>query len=129
MDCFDNFQSLRQEGERDCDVPVFGKLTGVSREEILGDLPEAAEGKVTVDQSENWLRSRNLDVTRHHGRDEHYAVPAPISCSLTHRTGYTRTRMGSLIRIPALSACRPTIPVCANGTAHMGARPRTSDVR
>jgi len=75
MDCFDNFQSLRQEGECDCSVPVFGKLTGASREEILRDLPEASDGKVSVARWEDWLRSKNLEVARHDGRDEHYDIP------------------------------------------------------
>lgn len=71
----DNVQSLRQEGDRDCSIPVFGKLTGASREEILRDLPNAAEGKVCVARWEDWLRSKNFDVTRHDGRDEHYEIP------------------------------------------------------
>jgi hypothetical protein len=76
MDRFDNFQSLRQEGERDCGVPVFGKLAGASREVVLRDLPEATEGKVTVAQWEDWLRNKkNLEVVRHDGRDEHYDIP------------------------------------------------------
>jgi hypothetical protein len=75
MDCFDNFQSLKQEADRDCSIPVFGKLGSASREEILHDLPEAVEGKVTVAQWEDWLRSRNLDVRRHDGSDEHYQLP------------------------------------------------------
>lgn len=70
-----NFQSLRQEGERDCAVPVFGKLTGVSREGILRDLPEAAEGKVTPDQWEDWLGNRSFGVTRYNGCNEHYELP------------------------------------------------------
>jgi hypothetical protein len=75
MDRFSNFQSLRQEGERDCSLPVFGKLTGASRVEILRDLPEAAEGKVSVRQWEEWLKNRNVGVTRYDGRDGHYEVP------------------------------------------------------
>jgi hypothetical protein len=72
---FDNFQTLRQQGDRDCSIPVFAKLTGASREEIVSDLPEAAEGKVTVAQWEDWLTRRNLDVTRHDGQGEHYEIP------------------------------------------------------
>jgi len=75
MDCFDNYQSLRQEGERDCSIPVFGKLAGASREEILRDLPHAAEAGVSVGQWEDWLRGRSLDVIRYDGHDEHYEVP------------------------------------------------------
>ena len=75
MDRLDNFQSLGQQSERDCSIPVFGKLAGVSREKILRDFPDAAEGKVTDVQWEDWLKSQNLEVTRHDGCDEHYDIP------------------------------------------------------
>jgi hypothetical protein len=65
VDWFNNFQSLRQEKEGDCGVCVFGKLAGIEREEILRDLPGADEAKVTVDQWEDWLRSKGFDVTRY----------------------------------------------------------------
>jgi len=63
-----------QEGESDCSVPVFGELTGLSREELLREMPNAVEGRVTVLQWESWLRSKGLKVDRHQ-RDEEYTLP------------------------------------------------------
>ena len=45
-------QSLRQEGPWDCGVEVFRKLAGVSRAELLQDLPKASDG-ITVIEAED----------------------------------------------------------------------------
>jgi hypothetical protein len=37
-------QMLRQESDRDCSVPVFAALAGVSETKVLKDLPHAALG-------------------------------------------------------------------------------------
>jgi hypothetical protein len=73
LNTFQTFQSLRQESERDCGVPVFGKLAGVSRQEVLRDLPQAVNG-ITVSQWEDWLRGKDLEVTRY-SENEAYTLP------------------------------------------------------
>jgi hypothetical protein len=54
-------QSLRQEGPWDCGVEVFRKLAGVSREQLLRDLPNAVNG-IPVIQWEEWLTSKGLII-------------------------------------------------------------------
>lgn len=66
-------QSLRQQGQWDCGVEVFGKLAGISREELLRELPEAANG-ITVSRWEQWLTEKGFQVKRL-GRDEEYTLP------------------------------------------------------
>jgi hypothetical protein len=51
-------QSLRQEGSWDCGVEVFRKLAGVSRAELLQDLPKAING-IPVGHWEDWLKARD----------------------------------------------------------------------
>jgi hypothetical protein len=72
-DLFATVQSLQQEGDRDCSVPVFERLSGIDRAVILQDLPQAREAKVTVSEWENWLKSKGYDVTRHKG--DSYTLP------------------------------------------------------
>jgi hypothetical protein len=60
-------QRLRQELERDCSVPVFAELTGVSSDEILRDFPHATIGRVTVEQWKAWLEKRGLTVVERDG--------------------------------------------------------------
>ena len=110
MDCFDNYQSLRQEGECDCFVPVFGKLAGASREEILRDLPNAAEAKVTVAQWEDWLTARNFDVIRHDGSDEHYELPCAHLVQPHSPHWIYEDADGVLDPSPVFSAMRPDDP-------------------
>jgi hypothetical protein len=66
-------QSLRQEGSWDCGVKVLRKLAGVTREDLLRDLPEAING-VTVSQAEEWLAARGFVVERR-GEGEAYTLP------------------------------------------------------
>lgn len=66
-------QSLRQEGPWDCGVEVFRKLAGVSREELLRDLPDAVNA-IPVIQWEDWLKSKGLIVERHQD-NEAYTMP------------------------------------------------------
>jgi hypothetical protein len=60
-------QGLRQQGERDCSVPVFSALTGIPQDQIRTELPGAAEGKVSVEGWEVWLQKKWFKVTRHDG--------------------------------------------------------------
>jgi hypothetical protein len=60
-------QMLRQKSERDCSVPVFASLVGITEEEVLRDIPEAALGQVTVDGWKIWLRGRDFDVLQRDG--------------------------------------------------------------
>jgi hypothetical protein len=55
---FPKQQNLRQESERGCSVPVFAKLAGISKDELLTQVPEAALGKVTHLQWKSWLETR-----------------------------------------------------------------------
>lgn len=66
-------QSLRQEGSWDCGVEVFSKLTGLSPEDLLHDLPEAVNG-VTVGHAEGWLKAKGFVVERH-SEGEAYTLP------------------------------------------------------
>jgi hypothetical protein len=67
-------QKLRQEGEADCSVPVFRELAGISREELLRELPHAVGARVTVQQWEEWLYSKGRKPVRHQN-DEPYTLP------------------------------------------------------
>jgi len=66
--------SLSQTGQLDCGVEVFRKLAGVSRAELLKDLPQAINGKISVIQWEEWLTVKGFIVDRHQ-RDEDYTLP------------------------------------------------------
>src|SRR5258707_9014155 len=59
-------QMLRQEGDMDCGVCVFGALAELSREELLSD---AVNGK-TVEQWEEYLRGKGFTVIRYQNSDE-----------------------------------------------------------
>lgn len=60
-------QRLEQSAERDCGVPVFAALAGVSEDELCADLPGARKGDVTVDGWKNWLRQKGFDVLDREG--------------------------------------------------------------
>jgi hypothetical protein len=66
-------QGLRQEGDMDCGLPVFGALAGLTRETILHDVPHAASG-LTVDEWKDYLRKKGLGVMQY-GSDEGYPLP------------------------------------------------------
>jgi hypothetical protein len=59
---FPKQQELRQESDRDCSVPVFARLAGVSEDEVRRDLPQAALGKITLLQWISWLEKRGFKV-------------------------------------------------------------------
>jgi len=48
------------DGPRDCSVPVFAALTGISEDEIRHDLPEAHLGRVSVDEWARWLDKKGF---------------------------------------------------------------------
>jgi hypothetical protein len=129
MNWFDNFQSLRQEGERDCSIPIFGKLAGVSREKILHELPEAVEGKVTVAQWEDWLRSKNLNVTRHDGSDEHYELPCAHLVQPHSPHWIYEDAHGVLDPSPVFGAMPPDDPRMREWAATYGGRILTISVK
>jgi hypothetical protein len=60
-------QKLRQESERDCSVPVFAALAGISEDEVRQDLPQAAMGQVSDLQLIKWLEKRGFKVLRRDG--------------------------------------------------------------
>lgn len=60
-------QKLHQKHDRDCSVPVFAALTGLTEEEVLADLPNAALGLVTVDEWCEWLESKGFEVNKRDG--------------------------------------------------------------
>jgi hypothetical protein len=89
MDYF-AMQSLRQHGQWDCGVEVFGKLSGISREEVLRDLPEAYNG-ITVSQWEQWLIEKGFQIKRLQPEEE-YTFPAlTLSSAFLATTGSMRT--------------------------------------
>ncbi len=59
---FPKQQELRQESDRDCSVPVFARLAGVSEDEVRRDLPQAALGKITHLRWISWLEKRGFKV-------------------------------------------------------------------
>ena len=59
-------QTLRQRLDRDCGVPVFGKLVGVTYEEVLSELPSAHLG-ITVDEWVRWLENKGLNPLKRMG--------------------------------------------------------------
>jgi hypothetical protein len=52
---------LRQEGEIDCGVCVFGKLVGLTREEIIFDIPDAVKG-ITDKQWQAYFNVKGLEM-------------------------------------------------------------------
>jgi hypothetical protein len=60
-------QKLRQGSERDCSVPVFAALAGVSEDEVRRDLPKAALGQATVQQWIHWLERKGFEVLKRDG--------------------------------------------------------------
>jgi hypothetical protein len=64
---FPKQQKLRQQTDRDCSVPVFAALTGISETEICRDLPLAPQQGVTVDGWMAWLSQRGLDPLKRDG--------------------------------------------------------------
>jgi hypothetical protein len=64
---FPKQQMLRQFSDRDCGVPVFAALAGVSEESLLAELPQAQLGLVTVGQWEAWLKTKGLEIERLQG--------------------------------------------------------------
>jgi hypothetical protein len=57
-------QILRQESDRDCSVPVFAALAGVSETKVLRDLPHAALGQVSVLEWMDWLEAQGLSALK-----------------------------------------------------------------
>jgi hypothetical protein len=72
-------QMLRQEGEMDCGVCVFGKLVGLTRDEIIFDIPDAVKG-ITDKQWEAYFNAKGLEMVRHHPGEEH-----PLPCAHLHQ--------------------------------------------
>lgn len=60
-------QMLRQKRERDCSVPVFAALTGMSEDQIRTEVPGADDGKVSVDGWRDWLQKKGFTVTQREG--------------------------------------------------------------
>jgi len=46
-------------------MPVFAALAGISREELVQEKPLAPEGKVSVQEWEDWLNAKGLRATRY----------------------------------------------------------------
>ncbi len=59
-----------------CGVCVFGKLANVDGDQILRELPGAGEGRITVSQWEDWLRSRGFEVRRYQSDEK-----PPLPCA------------------------------------------------
>jgi hypothetical protein len=64
---FPQHQMLRQKRDRDCSVPVFSALTGISEDEICRELPLAPEQGVTVDGWMDWLTAKGLEPLKRQG--------------------------------------------------------------
>jgi len=60
-------QELRQGAERDCSVPVFSRLAGIPEDQVRLDLPDAAKGKISVEQWKGWLESKRFEVLERTG--------------------------------------------------------------
>jgi hypothetical protein len=74
-------QRLRQEGSMDCGVPVFGALLGLTRDQILRDIPNSTNG-LTVDQWKDYSKTKIVAVVQY-GPDEDYPLPAAhLVCGL-----------------------------------------------
>lgn len=98
-------QTLLQMGPWDCGVDVFRKLAGLTREELLRELPEAIDG-IPVIRWEHWLTSRGLLIERRQPGEE-YALPCAPSFA------DRRITTGSMKTAPAF-----TIPIASSGTTH-----------
>jgi hypothetical protein len=60
-------QKLRQGSERDCSVPVFAALAGVSEDQVRRDLPRSHSGQVSVLEWMTWLEKKGLPVLKRDG--------------------------------------------------------------
>ena len=60
-------QMLRQQAERDCSVPVFAAVAGVSEDNVRRDFPEAAVGGVSVLDWVHWLERQGFVVLNRSG--------------------------------------------------------------
>lgn len=60
-------QRLQQTSDRDCSVPVFAALTGLSDDEIRRDLPNAALGQVSVSEWMAWLHEKGRNPLKRDG--------------------------------------------------------------
>lgn len=64
---FPKQQMLRQRTDRDCSVPVFAALVGISEAELCRELPAAPEQGVSVDGWMTWLSEKGLDPLKRDG--------------------------------------------------------------
>jgi hypothetical protein len=55
-------QELCQKSDRSCSVPVFARLSGISEEELMREVPGASEQKVTVAEWHDWLKGKGFTV-------------------------------------------------------------------
>jgi hypothetical protein len=99
-------QSLRQEGEMDCGLCVFGKLANLTRKEILDDMPDAANGK-TVEEWETYLskklRPRKLKSVRYQVGEVY-----PLPCAHLVSAGRPHWISGGERGHPRPQPCCPT---------------------
>jgi hypothetical protein len=64
----------------DCGVCVFGELLGLTREEIIFDIPDAVKG-ITDKQWEAYFNVKGLEMVRHQPGEER--SPRKLSRSTT----------------------------------------------
>jgi len=64
---FPKRQMLRQKTDRDCSVPVFAALTGISEIQICQKLPLAPQQEVTVSDWMTWLREKGFQPHKRDG--------------------------------------------------------------
>jgi len=81
VDIYSERQRLRQEGDMDCGVSVFAELTGLSRQEILHDLPEAVNG-LSADQAIAYLQGKGIQVHIYPSECQH-----PLPCAHLVQSG------------------------------------------
>jgi hypothetical protein len=77
-------QKLRQEGDMDCGVCVFGELANLTRDQILRDLPEAVNGK-TVGEWKAYLAEKGFEAVEYGPEEEH---PLPCAHLVGIATGF-----------------------------------------
>jgi hypothetical protein len=64
---FPKLQKLCQKTERGCSVPVFATLAAIPEDQVLQELPAAAEGMVRLDRWIAWLEEKGCDVLWRNG--------------------------------------------------------------
>lgn len=69
------YQRLQQQGDMGCGVAVFAELTGLTRQEILSDQPQAENEGLRVIEWEAYLIHKGFEVRLYDSKKRGYLYP------------------------------------------------------